>query len=123
MSDAAAAAGVSERAFEELLARVAADPERAFEDLRQLLYDATAALHACPGGDEGLAALAAFDAHPFAALLHRYELANWVLYARAYAPRDRSPDERTRAVDRTLRAETDALAWLTRTWVNPRAGT
>ena len=37
------------------------------------------------GADEALVALASFEEHRFASLLHRHELSNWVLYARAYA--------------------------------------
>jgi hypothetical protein len=73
---------------------------------------------------EGLAALAAFDRHRYAAILHRYELSNWVLYARAYARRGRKPDERTRAVDRALRAEKrGALAWLREAWITKTSST
>jgi hypothetical protein len=117
MADAAGAAGLSAEGFEVLLERIAADPERAFEELRELLYDATRALFACSTATDGLTALAAFDGHPFAPLLHRYELSNWVLYARAYAGRADVPDERASAVDRALRAEADALAWLTKAWL------
>jgi hypothetical protein len=67
-----------------------------------------------------LNALAAFDGHPFAALLHHYELSNWVLYARAYVGRAPGPDERVRAVDQALRAEGDALAWLTSEWLTKK---
>lgn len=119
MAEAAGAAGLSADGFEALLERIAGDPERAFEELRELLYDATNALGACSSAQEGLTALAAFDDHPFAALLHRYELSNWVLYARAYAPPGKGPDRTARAVDRALRAERDALDWLTKAWVRP----
>ncbi|HEY3816017.1 MAG TPA: hypothetical protein VGL81_02545 [Polyangiaceae bacterium] len=119
MAEAAGAAGLSDEGFEALLERIAGDPDRAFEELRELLYDAANALHACSSAQDGLGALASFDGHPYAALLHHYELSNWVLYARAYAPRDAGPDEAARAVDRALRAEKDALEWLARTWVTP----
>ena len=118
MADAAGEAGLPSDAFEKLLERIAVDPERAFEELRELLYDATCALAACSTADEGFLALAQFDAHPFASLLHHYELSNWVLYARAYGGPAKG-DERARDVDRTLRAEGDALAWLTKAWVDP----
>ena len=116
MAEAAGAAGLSAPAFEALLERIAGDPERAFEELRQLLFDATRALFACATAADGLAALTRFDGHPFAPLLHRYELSNWVLYARAYAGPAKA-HERAAAIDRTLRAEPDALAWLTKSWV------
>jgi hypothetical protein len=117
MAEAAGAAGLSEAGFEALLERTTSDPERAFEELRELLYDATMALAACSTAAEGLAALTRFDAHPYAALLHRYELSNWVLYARAYASREEGAGGRAREVDRTLRAEGDAVAWLAREWL------
>jgi hypothetical protein len=85
MADAAKAAGLSEESFAALLERIAASPERAFEDLRALLFDATRALAACSTAEEALVALGRFDAHVFGSLLHRYELSNWVLYARASA--------------------------------------
>ncbi len=123
MAEAASAAGLSDAGFEAMLRRIAGDPERAFEDLRELLYDATSALFACRDAEDGLAALAAFDRHPYAAILHRYELSSWVLYARAYARR-KTPDERTRAVDRALRAaKRGALAWLTAAWVTKTPST
>lgn len=122
MAETARAAGLSERSFAALLQRIAASPERAFEDLRALLFDATRALAACSTAAEALAALGRFDAHVFGPLLHRYELSNWVLYARAYARTSlapEAPDERVHAVDRALRAEKDAVAWLAKSWVEP----
>jgi hypothetical protein len=117
MGEAAGATGLSADGFEVLLERIAGDPERAFAELRELLYDATSALHACASASDALTVLARFDGHPFAALLHRYELSNWVLYARAYASRGTGPDERTLAVDRALRTEADPLTWLTKAWL------
>jgi hypothetical protein len=120
MADAADAAGLSEEDFEALLEGIAADPERAFADLRELLFDATSALFGCAGVDDALASLAAFDGHRFASLLHRYELSNWVLYARAYG--DPHPDERARAVDAALRREAAPIDWLTTAWIAPALG-
>lgn len=118
MADAADAAGLAEAAFESMLEAVATDPEQAFSDLRALLFDATSALFACAGVDDAAAALAQFDEHRFASLLHRYELSNWVLYARAYG--SATPDARARAIDEKLRDEL-ALDWLTREWLtSPR---
>ncbi len=124
MAEAASAAGVSEGDFESLLESVARDPESGFADLRGLLYDATLALLPCRGADEGLVALARFDDHRFAPLIHHYELSNWVLYARAYAsdaraPDARAPDARAAAVDAALRGAADPLAWLSTHWVDP----
>jgi hypothetical protein len=119
MAATAEAAGLSAAGFEELLQRIAGDPERAFEDLRELLVDATGALLDCANAAEALAALARFDGHAFAALLHRHELSNWVLYARAYAAPPCGPDETVRALDRVLRDQDDALGWLAKEWVEP----
>jgi len=120
MADAADAAGLSRDEFSTLLSGIARDPERAFEDLRELLSDATNALLSCRGADDALDAMSIFDAHRFGPLLHRYELSNWVLYARAHAADDAGPDARVRSVDRTLRKEKVALDWLTSAWVAPR---
>lgn len=119
MADCAAAAGMSDEGFEELLEGIAKDPERAFEDLRELLFDATTALVACGDVDDAFATLSRFDSHRFAALLHHYELSNWVLYARAYAGGALGPDPRVRAVDASLREASVALDWLVRQWLTP----
>jgi hypothetical protein len=119
MAEAAHAAGLSEARFAAMLQGIARDPDGAFEDLRELLCDATSALVACDDAADALAALARFDAHRFASLLHRYELSNWLLYARAYASDARAPDARVRRVDRALRGKGAALDWLATTWVAP----
>jgi hypothetical protein len=119
MAQASHAAGLAEQGFESLLEEVARGPERAFADLRELLYDATLALLPCRGAGEGLAALARFDGHRFGPLLHHYELSNWVLYALAYAGDARSSDPRARALDASLRGQQDPLAWLAAEWVAP----
>jgi hypothetical protein len=117
MAEAAEAAGLPEDEFEELLHGIALDPELAFADLRELLSDATAALHASNSAEEALTALSRFDGHRFAPLLHHYELSNWVLYARAYARPAADIDARVEAVDRALRQAPVALEWLTTEWV------
>jgi hypothetical protein len=125
MAEAAQAAGLSDEGFEALLDAVAADPERAFEDLRALLVDATRALVVCQTADEALQALAPFDtgAHRFGALLHRYELSNWVLYARAYAGGALGADGRVRELDAALRGKgSGAIDWLAEQWVRPALG-
>jgi hypothetical protein len=118
MAATAEAAGLSAARFEALVAGLAAAPERAFAQLRELLTDATAALFACKDGEGAFAALAAFDRHPLNALLHRYELSNWVLYARA-APGSAKADRRVRAVDRALRRAASPLDWLAENWISP----
>jgi hypothetical protein len=120
MSEAASAAGLSEEGFEAMLEAIAADPERAFADLRELLWDATRALLDCSTMGDALGVLERFGAHRFGALLHRYELSNWVLYARAYAANATDPlgpDARVRAIEEELRSAADPLAWLTERWV------
>ncbi len=119
--DSASAAGMSDDDFEELLEAVGTDPDRAFEDLRELLFDASTALVACTGVDDASAALAAFDGHRFAALLHHYELSNWVLYARAYAGAALGPDPRVRAIDTALRKAEVSLDWLTKSWIDGKS--
>lgn len=121
MAEVAEAAGLSDDRFEALLQEVASDPERAFEDLRELLFDAGTALVAADGVEAASAALARFDDHRFGALLHRFELSNWVLYARAHAARALAPDPKVRELDASLRAAPVALDWLERTWLAPGA--
>lgn len=115
MQDAAEAGGLDEAGFATLLQSLADDPERAFEDLRELLFDATRALFDAPDADAALTALATFDGHRFAPLLSRYELSNWTLYARTYGTAE--PDARAREIDRALREAPDAVAWLDERWV------
>ena len=116
IADSAAGAGMSDTDFNAMLEGVAADPERAFEDLRELLFDATSALVAAKSATDALVVLSTFDAHRFGALLHHYELSNWVLYARAYAS-TLAPDPVVRAIDTSLRAAPVALDWLSAKWL------
>lgn len=121
MADSASAAGLSEDDFQAMIESVVADPERAFEDLRALLFDVTTASIECRSVAEAYDVLTRFDGHRFASLLHHYELSNWILYARAYAAVGedaRASDERARAVDRTLRESKVSLDWLEREWVD-----
>jgi hypothetical protein len=115
MADVAESAGLEPEAFEALLQEVGAEPERAFEDLRALLFDAATACMDCRGIDDARIALHSLRTRRFGALLHHYALSNWVLFARAYA--DPARDERARAIDATLRAAPDALAWLEANWL------
>ena len=122
MAESADAAGFADADFEVLLAGIAADPERAFEDLRELLFDAATALLACSSVDAALAVLARLDRHRFGPLLHRYELSNWVLHARLYGGHALAPDLAVRQLDQQLRNEKVALDWLTTAWVVPALG-
>jgi hypothetical protein len=123
MAEVAEAAGISEERFEAMLQEVAADPERAFEDLRELLFDAGTALVAADGVEAAASVLARFDQHRFGPLLHRFELSNWVLYTRAHAAHALAPDARVREIDAALRAAPVALDWLERTWLSTGAKT
>jgi hypothetical protein len=117
MADVVDGAGMPPARFEALLEEIAADPERAFEDLRALLFDAATTLVACQGVGVAAAALERFDGHRFGALLHRYELSNWILYARAHAGSQLAPDPAVRAVDAALRNAPVSLDWLEKTWI------
>lgn len=117
MAASAVAAGMTDEAFEEMLDGIVGDPERAFADLRELLMDATTALHASDTPEAALAALARFDDHRFGPLLHHYELSNWVLYARAYARPSGATSAKAAEIDRALREAPVALDWLTSHWI------
>ncbi len=117
MVDAAVESGASERDVQALLDAVVKDPERAFEDLRELLFDAALALAACTDPREADAVLDRFASHRFACFLHHFELSTWVLYAKAYAPAPAACGEAVRAIDASLRSAPDALAWLESTWL------
>ncbi len=122
MAETACSAGLSKAGFAKLLRGIARDPERAFADLRELLSDASRALFACRSSEQAHSALRALEGHRFSALLHRYELSNWVLYARAHgrdAASGGKPDPNARAVDRALRKAKDPLSWLVAAWVRP----
>jgi hypothetical protein len=120
MAESASAAGLVGEDFDALLQGIADDPDRAFEDLRELLFDATRALTAAANAEEAHLALTRFDGHRLASLLHHYELSNWVLFARAYAKSGPNAGTRAREVDRALREAPVALDWLTKTWLDAR---
>ena len=118
MAEAAEAAGLPEGGFEALLDEVATDPDRAFEDMRELLFDASMALFGCEGVSEAVETLGRFDAHRFGPLLHHYELSTWILYTRAFTSRVAPaicPE--ARAIDEALRAAPSAVAWLEEAWL------
>ena len=118
MADAAEQAGMSADAFEALLDEVASDPDKAFEDLRQLLFDVCMSLvHQRSVGDAA-DAIAAFDGHRFGPLLHHYELSTWILYARAYGQGSATRDASVQSIDEALRRAPGALDWLETHWLN-----
>jgi hypothetical protein len=118
MAEVAAAAGLNDDDFEELLEEVAADPDRAFEDLRALLFDVCTALLDCAGVVEAAEVIARFEGHRFAPLLHHYELSNWILSARALAgDRAACGSAAAQAVDEAIRRAPVALDWLEAAWL------
>jgi hypothetical protein len=119
MADAADAAGLAPDRFEALLGEVADAPEQAFEDLRSLLWDATTRLVQCPTAEAAFDTLSDLETHRLAPLLYRYELSNWVLFARAYASDRLAPDPKVRDCESAMRGAPDSLDWLEREWVAP----
>jgi hypothetical protein len=112
MAECAGDAGMAEPAFSAMLEAVVREPERAFEDLRALLFDAAMALVACPGVAQAQAVLEGFADRRFAPLLHHYQLSNWILYARAYGERALGSDALAAELDQALREAPVALDWL-----------
>jgi hypothetical protein len=121
MGEAAAEAGLAEADFAALLEAVCEHPERAFEDLRALLFDAASAMFRCHGALQAQQELERLAGHRFEALLHHFQLSNWILYARAYATPANDQEQVIARLDATLRAEVSSLDWLTRQWIEPVA--
>lgn len=131
MLEAAVAAGRSEADLEGVLAFASESPERAFEELRQLLFDASCALSHPLSPEAASEALTRFDGQRMGCLLHHYELSTWVLRARIERLEARleiaeHASRPTRATgrdalefDRELRAAPDSIALLERLWVEP----
>lgn len=119
MAEVWESAGGSPEAFEKLLEDVAAEPERAFEDLRELLFDATIALAGATGAEDAELVLARSAGHRFAPLLHHFELSTWVLRSKLEAAERGNKDDGAdaRAVDDALRSAPDAVRWLEERWV------
>lgn len=124
LADAAQEAGVDADGFEAILEDVARDPDRAFEDLRQLLYDALLALRRATTTEDAAAALDDFAGHRFAPLLHHYELASWILASRSQSVVARPEGDEARdptRVDAALREAGSSVDWLEAHWVRPGA--
>lgn len=116
LSAAALDSGLSPAALAALLSDVAASPEAAFIDLQGLLFDVTVALLGCTDVDCATATLDRYADHRFACFLHHFELATWVLFARAYA----GPaviDDPAAAFGTELRAAPAPLDWLAARWL------
>ena len=118
LSECAQEAGLSESAFAALIEQVTRDPERAFEDLRALLYDAASALLPCRGAREAQATLDRFAGHRFEPLLHHFQLSNWILYGRAYAVPGSAVGVGVGDLDATLRQAPVSLDWLAEHWID-----
>jgi hypothetical protein len=118
LSECAQEAGMSEAAFAALLEEVSRDPERAFEDLRALLFDVALALVTCQSATAAQTTLERFVGHRFEPLLHHFQLSNWILYARAYAARTAGPDAVVREMDAALRTAPTSLVWLDERWID-----
>ena len=117
ISEAAQEAGMTDDDFATLMTELSEDPDRAFEDLRQLLFDAGCALLPCRDVVQAQAQLERFAGHRFYALLHHFQLSNWILYARAYAVAAPAVDEVVRGFDATLRQAPVSLGWLADNWL------
>lgn len=117
MAETALQAGLSQAEFDLLVQTIQRDPERAFEDMRVLLFDLLLALHACHGVDDAVAVLTRFASHRFASLLHHLQISNWVLHARAHAKPHPAQDAAVHAFDNTLRKAPCSLDWIAQHWV------
>jgi hypothetical protein len=117
ISEAAQDAGMTDDDFATLMTDVSDDPDRAFEDLRQLLFDAATSLLGCRDVVEAQAQLERVASHRFGPLLHHYQLSNWILYSRAYATAAPAVDEVVRGLDASLRKAPVALGWLADNWL------
>lgn len=115
MAEVAEAAGVDAESFEALVETIGDDPDRAFEDLRRLLYDVTTELLAAADADAALAVLLRHQDTRFGCLIHHFEIANWVQHARA-APRNASGPAAV-AVDAALRQSSDPVELLAERWL------
>ncbi len=117
MAEAAEGAGLAGEDFDALLQDFSKDPDRAFGDLRSLLYDATLAVFEARSAEAAHAALLTFDERRLAPLLHHYELSNWVLYARAYGAVNPEMDARVLEIDTALRSAKEPVEWLAQSWL------
>jgi hypothetical protein len=120
MGEAAEQAGLSKVAFAALLDTVAENPERAFEDLRALLFDVSCALLGCRDALQAQRTLESFTGHRFESLLHHYQLSNWMLSTRVHAEHPSDQEQLVRELDLALRNAPVSLDWLTERWIDER---
>ena len=116
MTDAMSEAGLSEGDCSALLTRFADDPHVAFKQLMGLLYEVGTALCHCEDAEAAAAVLVAASSHPLAPLLHHYQVANWVLYSRAYASED-ADGSTAAALAAELLSTEDPLSDLVERWL------
>jgi hypothetical protein len=121
MGDVAESAGLEDDEFETLLEEVAADPDRAFEDLRALLFEVTTRLVEVEDPERAFDVLASLETHRFTPLLHHYELSTWITKARLQkaVPKISKSENRQNAteVDELLRRAPSSIDWLEAQWV------
>lgn len=110
-------AGLSDASFAALLADIVREPERAFEDLRVLLFEVAMALVECPDVCQAEETLQRFTGHRFEPLLHHYQLSNWILHARAHATPSAPYDAAVAALHSALQAAPVSLDWLVAHWL------
>lgn len=118
LHDVAREAGMSDPDFEALLAEIVREPERAFEDLRALLFEVLMALYACRDAAAAQLALEKAAGHRFEALLHHFQLSNWILYCRAYAAASPAHDAAVAELHGALTAAPVSLDWLEEKWLD-----
>ncbi len=112
IADVATQAGLTPRRAQALVHSIVADPSAAFEHLRRLLFDVSMALAQASDTASAHAVLVHAERDPFAVLLHRYELSNWVLSSRARPAADLKPDMRALELDAQLRGAASSIDWL-----------
>jgi len=117
MRDVAADAGLSDANFAALLDGVRSDPQRAFEELRAMLFEVTCALWGCRDVIDAAAVLDRYTDRRFGSLLHHYQLSNWILYARAYSASAPAGTRVVQKFDEVLRGAKDSLGWLEEKWL------
>ena len=118
LSEVAASAGLSAKKFQALLGALARDPEAAFADLRQLLFEVATQLLRARGIDAANAVIESHRRDRFFSLLHHYNVSNWLLHSRAYGPKfSLQVDRRIAALDQAMRGADSELRYLARQWL------
>lgn len=118
MRDVAEANGVDDETFASWLEEMESGPERAFEDLRSLLFDASTKLAMAKTVNEASAVLDGMSSRRFFALLHHFELPTWIMRSRSRVTEAPAGDTRmsARDLDAALRGANDSIALLASHW-------